>query len=211
MTTVVDMEAKINHEIDWRTSEISTVKTIPFLFSFSQYQQEVLRKHSIPVFYSLWEGFVVEIFSIYTREINDLKLSKDKICINMLVHGIDIKHKLKQAKTDFEKQILFIQELNIYLDGDIEIPVNIPTESNVTYKVINSLCRRYNLQPLPEEPYKKRLERLLFFRNKLSHGEYSIPVSQTEIDEMSLTVISLMHEISSRVLDGFRDKSYLKP
>jgi hypothetical protein len=211
MATVVDIEAKINYEIDWRTNEISIVKTIPFLFGFSVCQQEVLKKHTIPIFYSLWEGFVVEVFSIYTREINDLKLSKDKICINMLVHGIDIKHKLKQVRTDFEKQILFIQELSTYLDGDIEIPVNVPTESNVNYKVINNLCRRYNLQPLPEVPYKKWLDRLLFFRNKLSHGEHSIPVNQTEIDEMSLTVISSMHEISSRILDGFQEKSYLKP
>jgi hypothetical protein len=60
MTTVIDMEAKINHEIDWRTSEISTVKTIPFLFSFSQYQQEVLRKHSIPVLLLKFSAFILE-------------------------------------------------------------------------------------------------------------------------------------------------------
>jgi hypothetical protein len=210
MATVIDIEAKIDYEISWRTNEISIIKTIPFLFGFSVSQKEVIKKYMIPIFYSLWEGFVVEAFSIYTREINSLKLSKNKICVNILVHGIDVKHTLKQARTDFDKQILFIEEISGYLDGDIEIPINVPTESNVSYKVINNLCRRYNLSPLPEVPYKKLLDRLLFFRNKLSHGEHSIPVNQTEIDEMSLTVIALMHEVSNRILDGFREKSYLK-
>lgn len=207
---IVDIESKINYEINWRTDEISIVKTVPFLFNFSSEQREVLKKHSIPIFYSLLEGFVVEAFSIYTREVNNLKLSKDEICINMLVHSIDMKHKLKQPRTDFEKQIDFIQEIDTYLKGSIELSVNVPTESNVNYKVINNLCRRYNLQLISEDPHKKRLDRLLFFRNKLSHGDHSIPVRQSDIDEMSLTVISSMHEISNRLLDGFRQKSYRK-
>jgi hypothetical protein len=206
----VDIEDKIIYEVDWRTNEISIVKTIPFLFKFSNGQQEVLKKHTIPIFYSLWEGFVVEAFSIYTREINSLRLLKDEICINLLVHSVDTKHKLKQSRTDFDKQVLFIQELNSYLDGSIEIPVNVPTESNVNLKVINNLCRRYNLKLLPEEPYKKWLDKLLLFRNKLSHGEYSIPVERTHIDEMSRIVISSMHEVSTRILEGFHEKSYLK-
>ncbi len=207
---LINIESKINYEIDWRTNEISIVKTIPFLFNLSNEQKEVLMKHTIPVFYSLWEGFVVEAFSIYTREINDLKLSKDQICINMLVHAIDTKHKLKQPRTDFEKQIDFVKELSDYLDGEIEIPINVPTESNVNYRVIGNLCRRYNLQTIPEHPYKKQLDRLLFFRNKLSHGEHSITVNRSVIDEMSFTVISSMHEVSDKILNGFRIGSYQK-
>ncbi len=205
-----DIKAKINHEIDWRTNEISIIKTIPFLYNFSTQQREVLQKYTIPSFYSLWEGFVVESFSIYTREINSLKLSKDQICINMLVHSIDVKHKLKQAKTDYERQIVFIQELITYLDGEIEIPVNVPTESNVNYKIINGLLRRYNLVSLPEVPFKKYLDRLLLIRNKLSHGEFSIPINQPLIDEMSSVVLSSMHEVASRILEGFQREAYRK-
>lgn len=205
------IEEQLDHEINWRTNEISIVKTVPFLYTFSDQQKDVLKKHTIPIFYSLWEGFAVESFSIYTREINKLKLLKHQICISLLVHSIDIKYNLKSTRTDFEKQTTFIKDISTHLEGCIEIPINVPTESNVNFKVINGLLRRFNLGTIPEDPYKKNLDKLLFFRNKLSHGEYSIPIDQPTIDEMSIIAISSMHELANKITEGFHNKSYLAP
>lgn len=206
----IDIETKLNYEIEWRTGEISIVKTIPFLYSFSSQQSAVLKKHTIPIIYSLWEGFVVESFNIYTREINALKLSKDQICINILVHALDQKCALKQGRPDFEEQIKLIQDLTTYLDSEIDLSVKIPTESNVNRRVINNILRRYNLAQLPEKPYQKWLDRLLFFRNKLSHGESSLPIDQPLIDEMSMIVISCMHIVTEKIVEGYRSQSYLR-
>jgi hypothetical protein len=208
---MIDLEIELNHEIEWRTNEISIVKTIPFVYPFSSQQEEVIKKHTIPIFYSLWEGFVVESFTIYIREINKLKLQKDNMCLNLLTHSIDINHQLKNGKMDFSKQISFVESLNNFLLGEIEIPAIIPTDSNVNIKVINNLLKRFNLQDLPEKPYKKWLDKLLFFRNKLSHGEYSsITITQPIIDEMSYIVISSMHEVANKIIEGYTNKTYLR-
>jgi hypothetical protein len=208
--STVDIELLLNHEITWRTSEISIVKAVPFLFPFSHEQRSTLKKHTIPIFYSLWEGFVVEAFGIYAREINSLQLNKDQICLQLLTHSVDSKYKLRQGRTEFSNQIRFVQEVIQHFSDQIEIPVEVPTESNVNWKVINSILTRFNLKQLPEHPHKKSLDRLLFFRNKLSHGENSIPIDQPLIDEMSNVVISSMHEVTDKIIDGFYTRSYLR-
>lgn len=203
------IEEQIKHEIEWRTDEISIIKTTPFLFPFSDKQREVLKKHAIPTLYSLWEGFVVACSSMYSRELNSLRLSKNQIHINILAHSIDMKYGLKNARTDFLKQISFIQNICEYIENEIELPIIVPTESNINFKTINNILHRFNLSQLPEDPYKKRLDRLLFFRNKLAHGENSIPVTQEILDEMSFTVISAMHAVTESVLDGYIRQTYL--
>lgn len=208
--TANTLEAQINHEVTWRVDEISIVKTIPFLYNFSEQQRTTLKKHTIPIFYSLWEGFVVDSLAIYAREINQLKLRKNQICVSLLTHSVDGKLKLRSVRNEFDRQIVFVQEMNTLLDGEIEIPVDVPTESNVNYRVMNGLLSRFNLSLLPEVPYKKQLDKLLLFRNKLSHGEYTLPINQLVLDEMSNIVISCIHEVAHKIVDGYRKTSFLR-
>lgn len=69
---------------------------------------------------------------------------------------------------------------------------------------------RFNLSQFPEDPFKKQLDNLVFFRNKLSHGDYTIPVDQNKIDEMSSIVMDAMYALTERILEGYNSRSYLK-
>lgn len=201
---------ELDHEVNWRTDEISALKTILYLPHLSPLQKHVAQKMAIPSFYSLWEGFVIKSLSIYVREINNLNLSHDQICTNILVHSIDLHCNLRDARFEFEKQITFVTNISTHLNGNVQIPVKFPTESNINYRVTNNLLNRFNLTLLPQIPYSKSLDKLLLFRNKIAHGEDSIPINQIIIDEMSNTVISAMHEVANVVLEGYKNKTYLK-
>ena len=203
------LSEQLVYEIDWRTGELSMMKTVPFLFPFSSDQKSILKKYSVVMMYSLWEGFVAECFSIYSRELNNLKLQRHQISINILVHSLDVKYSLKSGRTDFNKQIAFVKDFCNYIDGVVDLPVNVPTESNVNYKVINTILHRFNLDLLPLDPYQHRLDKLVFFRNRLAHGEKNIPVNQENIDEMSQTVIMSMHAVVERIIEGYDNQSYL--
>ena len=206
---MITLERLILHEIDWRTNEISIIKTTPFLYSFSPERREILKKYTIPTFYSLWEGFVSNSFKIYVEHLNDLNLSADQIHISILTHCLDSKYHLREAKTDFEKQKILVKNMCEYLEREIILPTGIPTESNINYKVINSILKRFNLEILDRTEYEKRLDRLLFFRNKLAHGENAIPIEQKDINEMSQTVILSMHAVAEKIIDGYMKKAYL--
>lgn len=207
MTTIDD---KLNHEINWRVGEISIVKSLPYLYPLSESQRNVLIKYAIPIFYSLWEGFVTESFDIYAKEINSLQIQGNNICLQLLTHAIDTKFLLQNPRTDFEKKIQLVDEIRKSFDQVFELDTRVSTESNVNYKVINRILSRFNLNTLPEEPYKDGLDTLLFFRNKLSHGESTLVVNQEKINEMSQIVISSIHILTERIITGYYEKTYLK-
>ncbi len=205
-----NIEEELVYEIDWRINEISILKTVPYLFSLSDKQRNTIERYSIPALYSLWEGFIVAAFTIYTRELNSLKLNYERMSDCILTHAIDIEVNLTNGRSDFGKKQRLVNEIYKYYFKDVRILPQIPTNSNVNYKVINTILQRFNLSILPEKPHKKRLDKLLLFRNKIAHGESSVPVDKHLISEMSFTVIELMHEVFNLIMEGFTNKTYLR-
>ena len=204
-----DLQEKINHEIQWRVDEISMIKTIPILYPFSNKQKETWQKHSIPIFYSLWEGFVVECFSHYSEEINSMELSKNDICLNLLTHSLDVELNLKNGRVEFNTQKQLVNTISTCFSKPIYLKKRVPTGSNVNLKAINDILTRFNLDSLPENLYESKLNKLLKFRNSLAHGEFSIPITQESVDELSATVIECMHAVAAKILDGCKNRTYM--
>lgn len=204
------LEEQLIYEITWRTDEIAILKTTPFLYKFSKKQFDVLQRYSIPAIYSLWEGFVVQSFILYIREINSHQLTLDQLNLNLLTHTIDMEHNLRDGRTLFDKKVKLVKNIYNYVNSKITISKKIPTNSNVNYETINKLLQIFNLNLLPQEKYKKLMDRMLLFRNSIAHGEFGIPINQKEIDEVSLTVINLIHEVYESIMTGYNNKAYLK-
>lgn len=207
---MANLEEQLIYEITWRTNEIAILKTTPYLYKFSDEQFKILQRYSIPAMYSLWEGFFVQAFILYIREINNLKLTLDTINLNLLTHNIDVEHNLRDGRIDFEKKAELVKNIYNYVNSEITLSKNIPTNSNVNYKTANKILKRFNLSLLSKDKYDKLMNRMLLLRNSIAHGEFSIPINQKEIDEVSLTVINLMHEVYERIIEGYNNKTYLK-
>jgi len=88
------------------------------------------------------------------------------------------------------------------------LPIELPTESNINWRVINTILSRLNLATL-DDRFKKRLDDFLSFRNRISHGDMKIPIDQTHLDKFSLLVIELMDEILLKISEGYKLKTYL--
>lgn len=212
-------EEKISLEISWRTAEIATLKRLPFHSRLSDGEKQILKKYTIPALYSLWEGFVKDTFTHYIKEINDLNIGFDKIAPELLAHSIDIhylrnKDYLNEIPKDFQKSIKRIRHfVNDFKEevgrNAIVIPTTLPTEANINYDVVTKILLRFNLETLPKEPYEKKLNKLLTYRNSVAHGDFSIPVETAVIDELSQLVIDLMSEVSIRINDGHINQTYL--
>jgi hypothetical protein len=61
MPTFID---EIVADIDWRISELATIKSIPIKYSFRLDHKDIHIKYSIPAIYAIWEGFVKNCFVI---------------------------------------------------------------------------------------------------------------------------------------------------
>lgn len=213
------LKEKISYEIEWRTNEIATLKFLPLHSNLSDEEKRILRRHTIPALYALWEGFVKDAFAHYIDELNNLEISFDDIAPELLTHSIEThylrnKEYLNEIPKDFQKSIKHIVKFVDDFKEDIAkntiiIPKTLPTESNINYEVVTKILIRFNLELLPEKPFKKKLDDLLNFRNNFAHGDFSIPVKNEKIDEFSQLLIDLMSEILLRIIDGFESKTYL--
>lgn len=205
-----DLEKKLFQDINWRINEISQIKTIPFRYKMTEENRNLLIKYSVTSIYALWEGFVVNTFEEYNRELNSLKLKISKVHKNLITHAINCKDslRLENSRIHIDSQIKFIEELLFFTNNQFEISGKLPTESNVNYKVINKILYIYNLELLSIK-FERKLNKLLKFRNNIGHGDNSIPIVVENINEFSLLVIDLINELFNIVINGYRNKTYL--
>nr|WP_319396482.1 MAE_28990/MAE_18760 family HEPN-like nuclease [uncultured Desulfobacter sp.] len=202
---------EINEDIQWRMGELATIKTLPFRYSINEKHKNFLIQYLVPSCYSIWEGYVKQAFEIYTRKLNDLALSIDNISIQLVSHTLNSNFQQISDGISNQRQVeKYVDRLLKFTNDEFKISSKLPTRSNVNIDVINEILTRYNLKILPEKPYKSLLNKLLRYRNSIAHGDNSIPVLITNVEEFSMTIINLMHDISIRIEEGYLNKTYLR-
>lgn len=206
-----DFTDEILADIEWRASQLSTARILPFRYSISVAHRDFLIGYTVPIIYAVWEGFVRNSFEIYVRELNSLGLERNQFCINIISHTLEMNFpQFKSPPKNYTKLAKFFKTLNDYFEErDFRISSNIPTDSNVNLEVINNILLRFNLEPLPDDPHRAGLNKLLQFRNSIAHGDRNILVTASNISEFALTVINLMHEVFLRINEGYIAQSYL--
>lgn len=202
---------EISSDIDWRMSELATLKTIPLRYGMLIQHKNILIKYIIPSIYALWEGFVRNSFCIYTREINKLNVSINDTHINLLTHALTSIDKLdlSNPRVNFQKKREFIEHYQHTISNTLNLEQKIPTKSNVDFSVINDILNRFNLAKMPDT-YERGLKKLLRFRNSIAHGENSIPVSIEDVTEFTLLVNNLMIEVLCKIEEGYNNNTFKK-
>lgn len=191
METFID---EILADINWRISELATIKSLPIRYSFSPAHKEIHIKYAIPAIYSLWEGFIKSTFTIYSHHLNSLSLTRDEISLKLLTHQLDSECNFNNARNAFDSNIKMVQRIDLILEDIIRIKPSVPTESNVNYKVLCKILERYCIDYVHEK-YKKGLDKLLLFRNKIAHGENALYVSIAHLTEFIKLIEDLMLDI----------------
>lgn len=201
--------AEIHEDIKWRISEISNIKTIPLRYRILESHKKTLTLYAIPSLYAIWEGYVKNVFQLLTSYLNKLGIQPSQVHINILTHAIENECKLGSERKHFDKKIDLVEStINLY-NSTLSIKHGIPTESNINYKVINKVLERFNIKQL-DTRYKKALDRLLLFRNKIAHGENSIKVTKEDVEEFSLLIENLMYDILLLLEEYLEKEEYKK-
>lgn len=206
MSTFID---EIIADIDWRMSELATIKIIPVRYSFQTDHQAVYYKNAIPSIYALWEGFVKTSLETYSRHLNTLLIRRDEMSLALLTHHIDAICKLSEPRATFETKTKLVAEIDAALSDTIQLKTNLRSGSNVNLKVLNATLERYCIDGI-DSKYKGRLDRLLKYRNVVAHGENSISVSVDQVNEFTELVGSLMLDVATKIDENERTASYLK-
>lgn len=181
-------------DINWRINELVTIKSLPIQYSFSPTHKEIYIKHAIPAIYALWEGFIKSTFTIYSSYLNSLSLTRDEISIKLLTHQLDSECDFNNTRKAFDSKVKMVERIDSVLGEIIDIKPNVPTESNVNYKVLCKILERYCVDYV-DENYKRGLDKLLLFRNKIAHGENALQVSIAHLVEFIKLIEDLMLDV----------------
>lgn len=207
---MIRLKEELLQEVEWRINELTIIKTIPLQFNFNDEQKNILEKYFVTAIYSIWEGFVTQSFTTYIRKINSLNLTYEQINLNILTHDIFTKFDLTEEKRKhFKHKCDFVDNIFKYSKLPVTISSSIPTESNVNFKVINKILNHFYLKELPEVDFKGRLDKLLFYRNSIAHGECALKVTKEINHDFHLTVINAMDAVTERIIEGDSKKTYL--
>lgn len=206
MVTFID---EILADIDWRVSELATLKSIPVRYNFKPEHKELQIKYSIPAIYAIWEGFVKSCFVIYSNHLNSLSISRSEIAIPLLTHLLDSDCDFNNPRSAFDAKQRMVSMINSLLTDVVTIKPSVPTESNVNFKVLNKILERFCIDKVPDH-YDAKLNKLLLFRNKVSHGDNSINVNMTHLIEFISTVENLMLDVTINIEQNERIGTYKK-
>jgi hypothetical protein len=212
------LEQELISEIDERRDLMLRLKVLLKRLKLEQDKQLFL-SYSIPIIYSVWEGFVKIAFEIYIKELNKLNLSINNVCDSIFVYYMESRvPQLRNYPQDFKGKVKLFNNLEkIYANNAFNINPVVNTESNVNFNVLNRLLGEFNLKKIDdyiESKYSLANELdgfLLKIRNAIAHGDKSIVVSEEELIRSILLVERLMDLVFERIRDGFIAESYRKP
>lgn len=194
-------------DIDWRVSELATLKSIPIRYNFNSYHKEVHFKYAIPAIYAIWEGFIKNTFVIYSNYINDFQIKRHEISLPLLTHQLDSECDFNNPRNNFEAKQKLVDLIDNLLSDVIIIKPSIPTESNVNYKVLCKILQRYCIPSISDD-YEKGLNKLLRFRNMIAHGENSVTVDSSHIHEFVSLVENLMLDIAIQLEESEKNSTF---
>lgn len=189
--------------------EISQLKKIISSLKNNPSNKLVITRYAIPALYSIWEGFFVKSLLEYINYINSLRLSIQDLKEELLAHNIDVNLILSNSRIGFVNIKKYATDIYSYISRPIFINNKIITESNVNYKVANAMFERLCLNKLSEER-KPQLNKLLMFRNNISHGECTVPENEEIINELSDIVINCIYDTFIIIEQGIKDQTFRK-
>ncbi|MDB9307341.1 MAE_28990/MAE_18760 family HEPN-like nuclease [Aphanizomenon sp. CS-733/32] len=151
------LEQEIMSDIEERRELMSRLRLLYVRYGFSPRDEQLFLYHSIPIIYSIWEGFIQTAFKMYIRELNKLELTIDQVCDRILIYHIESTFSQFKQYPDadkFSKKVNFFNKLGMfYKTNHLEIdPQKFNTESNVDFNVLNRILTDFNLDKIPKYP-----------------------------------------------------------
>lgn len=211
------LEKDLSNDREEREKTLLQIKTLSMRYQFREEDEQLFLNYSIPAIYAIWEGFIQSSFKMYIQELNTLNLKIDTICHSLLIYHMEITFKqFNEYPTKLPKKINFFENLHqCYQSEFINLTRIIDTKSNVGFQVLQDLLTTFNLSVIPEYTenkyaLKQNLDLFLQTRNAVAHGQNSIIVRRTDIEQSIELIQKLMELVCTNILRGYHDQTYLR-
>lgn len=203
------LEDALSDKFSTLQTKIYQAQTLPIRYEMSESDKRFLILLSVLSIYASWEGFFKDSLSIYLQDLNMMRLTYDQLSDSYLAHQTDEVCEFKKTIANFDTIKSISVKIRSQLTENVVFNVkSISVSSNLNLKIANSVLRRFSLAELDEGKYKNNLDRLIFFRNRVAHGDESIPISFDELSRFSTLIQDLAVDVIGSILTGYEKKVY---
>ena len=211
MNELENIIEELEKERDWRVGEFRRIKNIYLHIKEDERYNTTYSTMCIPIIYAHWEGFCVTSFRIVINYINNQQLSYEKIINSLFTYSHSTTYDYLKGKQGFQQRCKFSTRfLSSISTAPIEIGQKIDTKSNLKFKILVELLSIFSVPSTNFSKYERDLNKLVEVRNHIAHGENSIVVDESMIQDFTDTTISLIDEIILMFSDYLTNKKYLK-
>lgn len=195
-------------------------------YNFLPKDFKVLSKQSIVILYSLWEGFVQEIFTLFLQEVDRSVNSYFELTDSFMVSQIEKNFKQfnnypQKLNGRYNFHRMYFEEIT---KSKHKFELKVDVKNNVELDIVNSLLYMHGANTIPthwdEKGYahpnptvKDLLKDLLYIRNNTAHGNKimtDVAISQTDFEQYKNLILDLMYEVGRLLSECINNKTYLK-
>lgn len=217
---------KIYSLISETESNIYDIEKIIFThrYKYSEKDFSILSKQSIVMLYSLWEGFIQEVFGLFLEEVNKHIDTIFELCDEFMLSQIEYTFpQFFSYPQNLDKKVKFHKSLNEFqLLEKHELRINVNCKNNVELSVLNDLLVSHGMAYIPDNwksysrpnnNVKDILKSFLKFRNNQAHGNKimtEVIMTHKEYEVYKNLIIDLIYEVGKKIMDSIFTKNYLK-
>jgi len=192
--SALELSNALDYSLAWRKKEITNI----FLTINSQKRahiKEAFLRASVPILYAHWEGYAKEAFNYYIEFVARQHLAYGDLSTNFVTISCLSTMKEISKSSQFHLHNQLIDFLTFNQNEQAKIPYEnfTDTESNLSSKVLQNLLFSIGL-PYDEFWRAKSLAidgKLLYYRNKIAHGEKHMVDESTFLELHDLIISSL--------------------
>jgi hypothetical protein len=207
---------KLASELAWRRKELSDLKSLVEIKSFSSSKHNALLRSGIALLYAHWEGFVKAAASAYLEFVSMQRLPYEDLSANFV--ALAMKAKLNEA-ADTSKATIFTEAIEFIMSRLSErssIPYKdvIKTGANLSSSNFREIVCVLGLDFTEYEMKQVMIdEKLLARRNSVAHGEYlsgHLSIDIQEYLELHSQVIGMMELFRTQIENCAAMKAYCR-
>lgn len=222
----IDIISQIEEELTWRSEELIFFKNQLSIIEKEE-DKKRYRKSLIVMLYSYYEGFCKSAFQIYIQAINSENLTRKDVNLfirtssmheTFLSYGNesrkDVRFKRELPEDSklhkYSRQVIFIEEFSNFLNETVNIPEGVvDTESNLKPVVLRKILYRLGFAFEEIDISENTINKLLGYRNSISHGSKRTGIDEDEYDELENDVKKLMNTIRMIINKAITSDDYL--
>lgn len=219
----------IDFELTWRMSELDLyARPLRYSIYNTSDEENIYYKSLLAMLYAHFEGFCKFSFLSYVNTLNSMGLKTSKVSPQISVNTLNvffdklentnhIEPRLNSEYHDnaaiqkFWRRIEFSENTKNSFDQELTIDEKvISTKSNLDSSVMRFLLYKLGFPLDAFDQYRGSIQKLLGYRNNISHGgKFATNDFKKIYAEINTEILEVMIKLKLLLVDGIKNKIYL--